>query len=60
MVELTEEEFGKIYRALHAVNNPYSKTDVEMLVTMEFWAWEAARDAAIRNNVDPLDSGLDS
>lgn len=57
MIELTEEEFNKIYKALYAVNNPYSKTDVDMLVTMEFWAWEAIQAAAIRNKVDPLDQG---
>jgi hypothetical protein len=55
MIELTEEEFNKIYKALQAVNNPYSKTDVDILVTMEFWAWEAVQEAAKRNKVDLLD-----
>ena len=50
-VELTEDEFRKIYNALGYANNPYGEDELPILIAAEAEGWEAILQA--RHRADP-------
>ena len=47
-VELTDEQFAAVYRALKMANEPYTEDQVDELVHLEWLAWDSIRSRADR------------